>query len=237
VEKTERRLRVLEVGLGGVRTVRSTVPLVIGTLVEIGREAEIGVGTEDPMMSRVALAVTPTDDGWELCVTNRYGGTIYPWGQRPFPAESGLLRTGWPLLGVRLLTGEAAPQHWVLFEGADLVVTGVAHGGPQIGRPGTPTEHKAGVDEELTARQLAALETVFESHLRWPPPTGPSASGLQKQAARKLGISDNAVQQRLVAARNKAIRLGLTERVDLPDPAYLYVLVRAGLVPVPVPER
>ncbi len=230
-EVRTRRLRVLEIQNGAPPVVRVTVRLVIGKLVEVGREAEIEAGPEDPLMSRVALTVTPLPYGWEVSVTNRNGGLIHPWGQPPLPAlQRGRRRLAWPLLGVRLTTEDGRPQHWVLLEAADLRVTRVQR--PLADAAAGATEYGEEVPD-LTPNQLSALRLTFEPHLRWPPATRQLLPRQLKQVATALGISDSAVQQRLERARDRALRLGLAQEVGLLDPAYLYVLVGAGHIPSP----
>ena len=229
-----RRLRVLEIPDDAPAVVRATVPLAIGELVEVGREAEVEIGVDDPRMSRLALAVTPHPESWDVRVSNLNGGLIHPWGLPPLPVHRREhQRLAWPLLGVRLTTEDGRPQHWVLLESTDLPVT-------RGQRPLTDAAAGATLygDEvpDLTPNQLAALQLTFEPHLRWPPETKQLLPRQLKQVATALGISDSAVQQRLVGARDRALRLGMAREVGLLDPAYLYVLVGAGHVPPPEVE-
>ena len=97
-----RRLRVLEIPDDAPAVVRATVPLAIGELVEVGREAEVEIGVDDPRMSRLALAVTPHPESWDVRVSNLNGGLIHPWGLPPLPMHRREhQRLAWPLLGVR----------------------------------------------------------------------------------------------------------------------------------------
>jgi hypothetical protein len=73
---------------------------------------------------------------------------------------------------------------------------------------------------------------VFAELLAWPPRQGAEPL-LLKQAASRIGISVSGVQDRLKAARARALRLGLHREVALTDPSYLYVLVRGGYLDPP----
>lgn len=68
---------------------------------------------------------------------------------------------------------------------------------------------------------------MFADFLAWPPVLNPEVTSL-RVAARALGISESGVQERLTKARDKANALGLQRKVGLPDPEYVYTLVRAG---------
>ncbi len=84
----------------------------------------------------------------------------------------------------------------------------------------------------LTRAQLDALTTVFAPHLAGGPVPGPLPVKLEA-AARRLGVSDGAVAQRLEAAQQRAYKLGSHRQVGVTDPDYLYVLVGNGYLPAP----
>ena len=203
----------------------------VGRGVDVGREGQLALGVEVPntQVSRRAVTVTPTASGWRVTVTNRNGAVLHRWG---LPAElAGPTNVvDWPLLAVRTLPDTGSRQHWVLLEADDLAVS-AGHGPPPV-EEGSRTDlsHRPG---ELPPAEREALATVFAAQLQWPPrqPAGPPL--LLKQAATLLRISISGVQARLQAAQRRALRLGLDRPGGLTDPSYLYVLVRAGYLPVP----
>lgn len=210
---------------------RSQVPagvrVELGQTVVVGREGglPLGIDYNDVGISRNALIVTATHEGWRLEVANRNGAVIHPWGLAPYRAQPvQLLR--WPLVGIRVAGAELSLQHWVLLEsdayaiGSDDGATGTA---PALTRRGAPPP-------PLAPAELSALELVFADHLAWPPPTSPPIPRQLKQVAARLGKSLSGVQDRLRSAQDKALRLGLSNPVTLTQPEYFHVLVAAGYV-------
>lgn len=193
-----------------------------GQSVTVGRDGQLQVGLAVPdlSISRVAVTVTAAVGRWQLDVTNRNGAVMYPWGQASQLAE-GKVSVSWPLTGLRL-RGEKELEHWVLLESPQVETS-------EDGPTGS-TNSITRLNERplaLTAPQVEALTCLFSDMLSWPPVA--HAQPLQlKQAATRLGITTEAVQQRLRLARAKATELGLARYADLADPEYLYVLVRAG---------
>jgi hypothetical protein len=206
----------------------------LGRPLDVGREGELPIAVTVPntAVSRRAVVVTPTEHGWQIEVLNRNGAVLHPWGQAPELA--GAHETvHWPLVGLRLLPDVTASQHWVLLEASQISVTpsgatdfrGVRTRTQQAQRPG-----------ELPPGEREALQTVFAELLAWPPRQGAEPL-LLKQAASRIGISVSGVQDRLKAARARALRLGLHREVALTDPSYLYVLVRGGYLDPPGGHR
>ena len=195
-----------------------------GRGVVAGREGELALGADplDRGVSRRAVVVTLLDDGWHLEVPNANGAVIHPCGLAPYPARpTDVVR--WPRVGIRVLNGDDSTVRWVLLESdADALRP---HG--RTADPSRLTD-VAKTPRALSPRQMEALRTVFATQLAWPPQLG---SPLQlKQAARRLGVSDSAVQNLLTDARDRATSLGLVHAVGLTHPEYLHVLVAAGYV-------
>lgn len=198
----------------------------------VGREGDLplGVDPEDNGISRVALTVSATKNGWRIDVGNRGGARLHPWGLAAGPAQPHQ-SLDWPLIGVRVLCPTAGHQHWVLLE-SRLPGDGDP---PMLKEAGGMVTSTADPPKSLTPAEVEALWLVFADFLAWPPRV--SATPLQlKQASRRLGVSDSAVQVRLNGAVAKARRLGLDRPVRLTDPDYLYVLVGAGYVAPPPVE-
>lgn len=201
---------------------RLDVPVSVGR----GGVVPLGVRVPDEGISRVAVMVTPSARGWRIDDTSRNGAFFRPWGE----VEARVPRQLWlekPLVALRILGAVARAQHWVLLEG-DVQAD---HDVDPYSPPGLVRTREADPPRPLTEREDAALRMVFGQFLQWPP--GPQrAEPLQlKQAARRLGISQSAVQERLIAAREKALRLGGVASPSLTDPGYLHVLVAAGHLP------
>jgi len=194
----------------------------------IGREGDLAVGTTAPDtgVSRRALVVCPGTDGWHVESMNSNGAILHPWAQAErwlTPGEPEDLR--WPRIGIRLVGSRPGLHHWVLLESDAYTIDPVRAGtstNTETPRPPLP----------LTDAQLAALTTVFAQHLAWPPVAGPLLLTLQA-AARRLGISEAAVYQRLEAVQARAYQLGLHRQHGVTDPDYLYLLVRHGYLPAP----
>jgi hypothetical protein len=198
----------------------------IGRCVDVGREGELALGVKVPntRVSRRAVCVTPIAHGWRIEVTNRNGAVLHRWAQAP---ELGRVSSvDWPLVGVRMLPDSGPSRHWVLLEADDVAV------GCAAPAPGDPVTDLADRPGDLPPAEREALQTVFAAQLQWPP-RQPAEPLLLKQAAARLGISVSGVQERLRAARSRALRVGLDREVGLTDPSYLYVLVRAGYLPPP----
>jgi len=218
---------------------RSTIPsgatLSPGRRLLVGREGDLPLGVEvyDRGVSRTAAVVTTAPFGWQVEILNGNGAVLHPWGQAPALAGRHNALT-WPRIGIRLLSG-ADPgdadtvQHWLLLESDSINVTNA--GASLTGRPSTSTFRRH-PPRPLSPGQLEALQVVFADQLRWPP-AQPAEPLLLRSAARRLGISESGVQERLAKALDRALRLGLPRAVGLTDPQYLYVLVRAGYVPLP----
>lgn len=195
-----------------------------GDRLTIGRDAELALGGEhpDPRVSRVAVAVTAADAGWLIESSNRNGTLIHPWGLpawRARPTETCAdLR-----VAVRVLGG-AEREHWVLLEDdkTDQTPVETATLGTELAIAVRP----------LTPAQLQAVVLLFADQLAWPP-VATAVPRQLKQVARTLGLSVSAIQERLKAVVAKAQSLGLSREVELTDPEYLYVLVRAGYLPTP----
>jgi hypothetical protein len=199
----------------------------IGRCVDVGREGELALGVkiQNTQVSRRAVCVTPTGHGWQIEVTNRNGAVLHRWAQAP-ELGTRMSSIGWPLVGVRMLPDSGSSRHWVLLEADDVPV---GDGPPPHGDAVTDLADRPG---DLPRAEREALQTVFAAQLHWPP-RQPAEPLLLKQAASRLGISISGVQERLRAARGRALRVGLDREVGLTDPSYLYVLVRAGYLPPP----
>jgi hypothetical protein len=200
-----------------------------GERVEIGREGDLAIGVAVPNggISRRALSARATEHCWELEVANRNGAVLYPWGQAPRRAQR-QAAVNWPLVALRMLPDTASSQHWVLLESDDRAVSPA---GPIPSMELTQTD-RVDPPGELSPAENEALRTVFEQHLSWPPQHTPEPL-LLKQAAKRLGLSISGLQDRLKAARARAMRLGHTSVGGLTDPAYLYTLIRAGYLDPP----
>lgn len=204
--------------------------LQVGQSVDAGREGELAIGVEaaNRQVSRWAAVVTPTERGWRVDVTNRNGAVLHRWAQAPELAAP-TSTVNWPLVGLRMLPDSGSTQHWLLLEADDLAV----RAGSDAHGPGGTATDLADRPGELPQAEREALLTVFAGQLRWPPhrPTEPPM--LLKQAAARLGITISGVQERLRAARSRALRVGLDREVGLTDPSYLYILARAGYLQPP----
>lgn len=210
-------------------------PVRIGQSVLVGREGDLPLGVEvyDRGVSRKAATVTATEHGWQVEILNGNGAVLHPWGQGPTLAGR-YNSLSWPRIAVRLLNG-AGPtdadtrHHWLLVE-SDMI--DVTTAGARVPSSPTTSTFKPAPPHPLSPAQLEALRLVFADQLQWPP-VQPAEPLLLRTAARRLGISESGVQQRLAKAHDRALHLGLHRPVGLTDPEYLYVLVRAGYVPLP----
>ena len=59
------------------------LPIEMGESLVVGREGDLPVGVDlaDTGVSRQALTVTATAEGWELVCTNSNRAALHPWGQ------------------------------------------------------------------------------------------------------------------------------------------------------------
>jgi hypothetical protein len=196
--------------------------------ITIGRRAEVSLGVDvpDEGISRVALAITATTDGWVITNTSRNGVIVNPWGLAP-QRPTATLRLRWSLIAVRVFGTRSDARHVVLLECDEY---DVAHSVPII-VPG-PTAG-ATPPRPLRSAEIAALEVVFEPALAWPLLDSPAEPLQLKQAGRRLGITASAVKVRLEGARAKAELLGLERQAGVTDPAYLHVLVASGYLRPP----
>jgi hypothetical protein len=213
-------------GSAQVRGSRAAVPPDVA--ITIGRDGRVllGVDVPDAGISRIALTVTATAEGWSIVNSSRNGVVVHPWGLAPVRAGTST-QLRWPLVGVRVLGGEPGARHWVLLEN-DAYLRESTEPGHRRGTTVRATPPKA-----LTPAERSALDVVFGSVLSWPPPSTPADPLQLKQAARVLGVSASAVKVRLEGARAKAEALGLERQVRVTDPDYLHVLVAAGYLPPP----
>jgi hypothetical protein len=199
-----------------------------GRPVVVGREGDLplGVDPEDGGVSRTALTVVASEQGWQIDNSNRNGAVLHPWGLAVSLAPPHLV-LDWPLIAVRVVGSDHAHQHWVLLE------SHVRHDAdpPVLPGPGAATA-RSDPPKPLTAAELEALWTVFADVLSWPPQL-PAVPLQLKQAARRLRITESGVQLRLEGAQKKALALGLPRPVRLTEPDYLHVLVGAGYLTPP----
>jgi hypothetical protein len=186
---------------------------------QVGRDVALGeslvVGTQgnlplgltlpDKGISRTALEITPTAEHWQIAVGNSNGAVMCPWGLPRAMAKAGTRhQVAWPRVAMRVLGTNASHYYWVLME-TD------AYPLPERGQ-GTTATTVTWLNEpppHLTPAMEAAVGGVFEEFLAWPPVPLPAASG-QDKVGRRLGISQNAVQERLKPAVQRAQGLGLT---------------------------
>lgn len=218
---TDPRIHTLVIKADGTRLLLESRTVTPNLPVIIGREGDVGIGIDplDPKVSRHALTVTATGDAWHIKVTNRNDADQQLWGQPSLPSRP-VETASWPRIAVRV-RGDRDLCHWVLLDNPALSIAG-----RPTRRPSQLTE-SADRPLPLTVAQQEAIRVLFGDLLAWPPRI--PATPLQlKQVASKLQIGQEAVRRRLEEARHKAISLGLSRRVPLTDPEYLYVLVRAG---------
>lgn len=216
------------------------VPVEVGRTLPIGRECQFAIGVEisDKAVSRQAIDVTATENGWDVDIRNLHGAMLHAWGQAP-QRISGRQFLSWPRMAIRLLTGDpldgrisgrgGPAHHWVLLE-ADMLA--LPPTGPRVGRQTTSGTVSPKPPAALSGAQEEALRLVFQELLQWPPRL--PAQPMQLDAAgRRLGIGEGAVRERLRHVHDRALRLGLHRRVGLTNPDYLYVLVQAGYLAPP----
>jgi hypothetical protein len=207
------------------------LPVELGESLVVGREGDLPVGVDlaDTGVSREAVHVTATADGFQLVCTNSNRAALYLWGQAvSWPERNVALMLRWPRIAVRVIGSVPDAQHWVLLESDRYPL-------PRVGElrgPGSTNTNTPDVPPPLTPAQLAALGGVFAQHLAWPPVAGPMPTKLEA-VARRLGVTDGAVAQRLEAAQQRSYKLGSHRQVGVTDPGYLYVLVGHGYLPAP----
>lgn len=225
----DERFRIVVRTNGAAEHVRELQP---GASMSIGRDGDILLGIEphDPGISRVALRVTASADGWRIVFTNRNGATLHEWAQAPEWIgydEERLIR--WPRVGIRLVGDVRDLEHWVLLE-TDVL---------RIGRP-VADDHLletqvATRPRELTASQMLAVYAVFPEHLAWPPRVSPASRSLEA-AARRIGVTPSAIRERLRPVQERARELGFPQTVGVTEPEYVYHLAAHGfLTEVPPP--
>ena len=223
---TTRRIRVAE--RTASRPLRVVHDRQIGSNQSLvfGRGGTVPIASEpvDEQVSRRALALDTPVRGWHLTPLNRNGVMLYLWGQAPRPLTHPE-PVIWPRVALRLL-GTPDLEHWVLLDDNEIYTVGVI----DLTMTNTTTTATAPPVLPLTGPQLIALRAVFGELLAWPPKNSSSTPKLSK-VARQEEIGTTAVQKRLLQAKERAVRLGLSRNSSLVDPEYLYVLVRAGLVP------
>ena len=206
---------------------RAWYPIGPGGRVGIGRQSDIpiGVDPEDAGVSRRSLTVTRQSDSWTLNCTNVNGAVIHPWGQAPRWADDRMSSEfRWPYVAVRVVGSSQALHHWVLLEAPEQELPSERPDSTNTAVPEPPAA--------LTGPQLEAVQRVFAQYLAWPPVAGAGATPLQSAAGR-LGVTQAAVYQRLEAVRARAYQLGSHAQIGVSDPEYVFVLVRAGLIPLP----
>ncbi|MGQ0846529.1 MAG: hypothetical protein ACT4QF_20595 [Sporichthyaceae bacterium] len=191
--------------------------------VTVGREGQIRLGVEplDDHVSRHAVTVQFTPDGWAITVRSLNATLVHPWALPAWTARPTELLTD-SRVALRIL-GAAENEHWVLLEN-DLPseIASISH--PAGG--GVLTI-RSGAVLPLTPRELEAVSLLFGDLLAWPPKVL-ARPRLLKQVARDLKLSEAGVKARLNGVVAKATSLGLSRQVGLTDPEYVYVLVRAG---------
>lgn len=212
----------------GVAPATSCIAAPLDTGITIGRRAEVplGVDVPDEGISRVALIITATADGWAITNRSRNGVIVTPWGlgtHRP----TATLQLRWPLIAVRVLGTRLDARHEVLLECDEYYEARTR----LISAPGLTAG--ATPPRPLTPAETAAIQVVFEPILAWPPLDSPTEPLQLKQAARRLDITASAVKVRLEGARAKAELLGLERPAGVTDPAYLHVLVAARYLSPP----
>jgi len=209
----------------------SAISIPRGQACIVGKEADLAIGVEppDPGVSRRALAIAASADGWRLTIHNRNGAVVHLWGQAPSWADPGSeLVLSWPRIGVRVIGSDRTIEHWVLFESDRYVIAGSV----PASRPPGPTRQPP-IPRTLTATQAAAVRTVFREFLAWPPISGPLPMPLAA-AGNRLGVSATAVSERLVRVQERAHALGLHHQTGVSDPSYVYLLVRHGYIDPPI---
>lgn len=179
-----------------------------GDVVTIGRAAELPLGhTADARVSRLALTVTATNDGWSVQAANRNGVLLHPWGLPARYAQRDESSAA-PRLALRVV-GSIVREHWVLLED-DTRLPRATGSGP-------------------TTAEVHTLRLLFPDLLEWPPVLAEWPPGVDQVAA-ALGVTPAAVRQQLEDIHAHAVTLGVTPDVTLADPDYVHALARAGFL-------
>jgi hypothetical protein len=207
--------------------VRHDHKLTIGESVTVGREADLPLASDpaDTRVSRQAVTLTPTERGWSVTITNKNGILVQPWGLPAWRARPEELLTD-THVGLRVL-GEPAREHWILLQTTWSPTEDLTNAPDPV----TLSTIRSVAVRPITTPQLEAVVLLFDEVLAWPP--RPSAApGQLKQVARQLGLSVSAVQERLKPVIARAVALGLSRDVEVTDPEYVHVLLRAGYLTV-----
>ncbi|GAA3247140.1 hypothetical protein ACFO1B_50870 [Dactylosporangium siamense] len=196
-------------------------PVLQGREIHIGRSCEVTIATDplDGKISRIAATVTPSADGWRIEPRNRNGVVLHLWAQPPRV----IARTEtvlWPRVAL-FVKGSAAHEHWVLLDDTEAYTA--------LGPHTTGVTATTELPAPLTPSQQEAVHAVFHEVLAWPPIHNARPDTVDA-AARRLGRSRTAVNQRLDQVRKRAAGLGLRREPALTDPEYIYVLARAGYI-------
>lgn len=201
----------------------------IGDEVMVGKEGDLpaGVDPEDGGISRHALTITATPDGWKIVYCNRNRASEHRWAQPPVWRQAGTNDVlFWPRIGIRLVGSRADAQHWILLE-ADGYRAGERSMSSLTAQTDTVVPPLP-----LTRPQLDAVQRVFAEQLAWPPVSSPTTHAL-KAVANRLGISASGVTARLNEVRERAYKLGSQQQFSLTEPDYVFVLALHGYLPCP----
>ncbi|MDG6108599.1 hypothetical protein Daura_14475 [Dactylosporangium aurantiacum] len=196
-------------------------PLLAGQELHIGRSCEVTIANDpiDDKVSRTAAIVVPNPEGWRIEPRNRNGVVLHQWAQPPRP----ITRTEtvlWPRVGL-FVKGAAEYEHWILLDDTEAYTA--------LGPHTTGVTATTELPEPLTPEQLEAVYAVFHEILAWPPVRDARPDTVDT-AARRIGRSRTALNQRLDQARRRATGLGLRREPARTDPEYVYVLARAGFI-------
>ncbi|MGN9809548.1 hypothetical protein ACTMSW_09330 [Micromonospora sp. BQ11] len=197
-----------------------------GQSLTVGRDGDVALGVTviDNRVSRLAAVVALEHPRWRLECRNRNGAELHLWGHASRELARGHVETiTWPRVGV-YVRGEPDLDHWLLLEDDRMVPA------PDGGGPATVTD-MPDLPPGLTAKQLDAVFCVFADHLAWPPRRR-SVPRTLEAAARRLGISEDGVRDRLEQVQKKAYRLGSPPQLGLTDPRYVHTLVQHRYVTV-----
>lgn len=204
-----------------------------GVPVSVGRGGDliVGVDPHDPGVSRMALQVTATAEGWNVAFTNRNGAELHEWAQAPewiTYEEQRFIR--WPRVGIRIVGDVRDLEHWVLLETDALRLPGEAAPTDEVFETQVSARPR-----ELTPSQLLAVYAIFAEHLAWPPRISPVSRSLEA-AAHRIGVTPSAIRERLLPLQERARELGFPQTVGVTEPDYVYHLAAHGyLTEVPPP--
>jgi hypothetical protein len=201
----------------------------LGEEIVVGKEGDlpVGISPADGGISRHALTIIAQARGWRIAYWNRNRAVEHRWAQRPIWRPAGDAATvRWPRLAVRLVGSRSEVQHWILMEADSYAIDDQSAADTQIHTdmvvPPLP----------LTAAQLEALTLLFPEHLAWPPIANPTTRSLSS-VAKRLGISEAGVVDRLSKARDRAYALGSHQQFNVTSPDYLFVLIAHGYIRSP----